>query len=400
MVGPRRRKMRLGPCTPLHLAALGWLCSAACGPAVNLPGVHEPLESKEWTRCAGELTERESISLIDDLTLDSKTLLCRGVASAAKGEIEAGLDLLTEASVHDKEDHRPHYLMGRILTEAGRHEEALTAFERSQQRFPDMEVPTERLGRRVREKEGDEPALSFLTRARERKLCPYGCLGLLAELYHATGDDEQAVKIFDNMVKSEPGEPAGYVGLASLENAKSDHMTESELLTKATKAAHFKDLSDRQQADIHYAHAFSRYNARKYKGAAKSIDRALKIEKNAEWYVLAGWIELKLKNPAMALTKFEQAMELDDKLAAAHTGLGDSLLALGRTDDAVKAFTKAKKRDAKDAVIVLKLAYAKALAGDLDSAAALVDEASAIDKEHLPPDLLKKVTRLIEQGST
>jgi tetratricopeptide (TPR) repeat protein len=258
-------------------------------------------------------------------------------------------------------------------------------------------VPTERLGRQVREKDGDEPAKAFLIKARERKLCPYGCLGLLAEIYHATGEDDKAKKIFDQMVKTKPGEPAGYVGQASLANAQGDYLTESELLTKATKATHFKDLSEKQQADIHYAHAFSRYNARKYKGAAKSIERALRIEKKSDWYVLAGWIEIKLKNPAMALTKFEKAVELDSKLAAAHAGQGDALLELGRTNEAIKSYQKAKKLDPKDAVIVLKLAHAKAIAGDTAAAAALVDEAAALDKEHLPPDLLKKVTKLIEQ---
>jgi len=383
--------------SPLVLAAAAAVWFAACGPAVNLPGVHEPLDSEEWKRCAGELEERESISLIDDLTLDSKTLLCRGVVLAAEGKVTEGLDLLTEASVRDKDDHRPHYLMGRVLTEAGRFEEALAAFERSQQRFPEMEVPTERLGRRVRDKDGDEPAKAFLIKARERKLCPYGCLGLLAEIYHATGDDEQAKKIFDQMVKTAPGEPAGWVGQASLANSEGDYMTESDLLTKATSAAHFKDLSEQQQADIYYAHAFSRYNARKYKGAAASIDRALKIDKKADWYVLAGWIELKLDNPAMALTKFEKAAEIDAKLAAAHAGTGDALMELGRTDDAIAAFGKAKQLDPKDAVIVLKLAHAKAVAGDIDAAAALVDEAAALDRDHLPPDLLQKVTKLIEQ---
>jgi tetratricopeptide (TPR) repeat protein len=374
--------------------------ATGCGPGINLPGVHEPLDSEEWKRCAGELEERESISLIDDLTLDAKTLLCRGMVLAAEGKINEGIELLTEASVRDKEDHRPHYLMGRILTEAGRHEEALSAFERSQQRFPEMEVPTERLGRQVREKDGDEPAKAFLIKARERKLCPYGCLGLLAELYHATGDDEQAEKIYASMVKSDPGEPAGYVGLASLKNSAADYVAESDLLTQATKAAHFKDLSNEQKADIYYAHAFARYNARKFKGAAKAIERALSLVKKADWYVLAGWIELKLDNPALAITKFEKAIDLDADLAAAHTGLGDSMMALGRTDDALRSYEKARLLDGKDAVILLKAAHAKAVAGDIDAASAMVDEAAALDKEHLPADLLKKVTKLIEQGAT
>ena len=68
-----------------------------CGPAVKLPPVQESLDSGEWERCDGELQEREAIGLIDDLTLDSKTLLCRGVVLGAQGKTNQAIDLLTEA---------------------------------------------------------------------------------------------------------------------------------------------------------------------------------------------------------------------------------------------------------------------------------------------------------------
>lgn len=380
------------------LAVIGAVAVAGCGPAVRLPGVHEPLDSAEWQRCAGELAERESVGLIDDLTLDSKTMLCQGVVLAAKGQVNEGLELLTEAGVRDKEDHRPHYMAGRILAENGRFEEALAAFERAQQRFAGLEVPTERLGRQIHEKEGPEQARSFLTKANERGLCPYGCRGVLARMYHETGDDAQARVIYEQMVGEAPGEPAAYVGLAALHNAAGEYLEESDLLTKAVGAQHFKDLSKEQQADIHYSHAFARYNARKYKGAAASMQRALDlVTGRADWYVLAGWIELKQESAALAIVKFEKAVELDGKLAAAHTGVGDAAMELGQAAEAIAAYERARELDAADAVIVLKLAYAVALNGDRERAAQLVDEASALDREHLPPDLLGKVTGLLEQ---
>ena len=379
----------------------GVLCAAAaiaaaCGPGVQVPPVNEPLKSKAWAACAGDAEGREAVAMIDDLTLDTTRLVCRGATLAADGKTDEALDLLTEAGVRDKEDHRPHYLAGRILADAGRYEEALTAFQKSAERYPSMEVPTERLGRQVRERDGDAAALSFVAKADERSLCPYGCRGLLAELHHAAGDDAKAKEIYDKMVKSDPGEPQAYVGLAALSNAAGDYLAESDLLTKAVEAKKFKELGPEAQANVHYSHAFSRYNARKYKGAVKSIDRALELKGDrADWWVLAGWIALKLEDPAVALVKFDKAAALDDKIAAAQTGRGDAMLALGREEDAIVAYQRAKPLDSGNAVIVLKLAKAKAKAGATDEAKALFDEAVALDKEHLPADLLKEVSALV-----
>lgn len=384
-------------------ASLSVLCAAmllaACGPGANLPGVHEPLDSKEWKRCAEELSHRESISLIDDLTLDSKTLLCEGVVLAASGKVEQGLELLGEAGVRDKQDHRPHYLMGRILAEHQRYEEALTAFERSRARFAEMEVPTERLGRRVREKDGDEAAKRFVLLAAKRDLCPYGCQGLLAELHHAAGETAQAEQIYQRMIKSDPKEPAAYVGLARIANSRGDHVAESELLTKAIGAPGFAELGKESRADLHYSHAFSRYNAGKLAGAAASMERAFALtEGPAEWRVLAGWIQLRQKQAAAALAEFDKARAKDGNLAAAHTGRGDALLELGRGADAMTAYERARELDPANAVIVLKLARATAVEGDLARAQALFDDATRLDSAALPQSLVQEVRRLIDGG--
>ncbi len=391
--------MPRNPIVPLSVLAAVTLVAAACGPGVNLPGVHEPLDSKEWKRCAEDLSRRESISLIDDLTLDASTLLCRGVVLAASGKIEEGLELLNEAGVRDKEDHRPHYLAGRILGENKRYEEALTAFERSQARFAEIEVPTERLGRQVREKDGDDAAKRFLLLADKRDLCPYGCQGLLGELLHAAGETDEAEKIYKKMVKADPAEPAAYVGLARIANSRGDHTAESDLLTRATKAGKFSELSKTQQADLHYSHAFSRYNARKFTGAAASMERAFALaEGPADWRVLAGWIQLKLGKADAALSEFDKAVAKDGKLAAARTGCGDALLELGRGPEARAAFEKARELDPADAVIVLKLALVVAVEGDLAGAQVLFDEATRLDSARLPQDLVQKVRALIDGG--
>jgi len=387
----------------MRSSSLGWVwfivaaaLAAACGPGVKVPPVNEPLDSKAWADCAGDAESREAVAMIDDLTLDTTRLECRAATLAAAGKTDEALDLLTEAGVRDKKDHRPHYLAGRILGDAGRYEEALAAYQKSAERYPSMEVPTERLGRQVRARDGDAAALTFVGKADERGLCPYGCKGLLAELHHAAGDDAKAKEIYDKMVKDDPAEPAAYVGLAALSNSAGDYLAESDLLTQATEVAKFTELGPEAQANVHYSHAFSRYNARKYKGAVKSIDRALELKGDrADWWVLAGWISLRLEDPAIALVKFDKAAALDDKIAAAQTGRGDAMLALGREEDAIVAYQRAKTLDPANAVILLKLAKAKAKAGAADEAKALFDEAVALDKDHLPADLLKEVSALV-----
>ncbi len=379
------------------LCAVAAAATISCSPATRIPAVHEPLDSAEWQRCAGELQDREAVAMIDDLTLDSKTMLCQGVTLAASGKVDEGLELLTESGVRDKEDHRPHYLAGRILAEAGRYEEALSAFERSAKRFPTMEVPTERLGRKLLDKSGRDEARLFLKKARERGLCLYGCLGLLARLHHESGDDATAQTIYNEMVKSDPAEPAAYVGLAGIRNKAKKYSEEAAMLTRASQSKHFDALGSSGQADILYSLSFAKYNASNYDDASKTIDQAIALKNDrADWYVLAGWIDLKRNNYEAALTRFEKAVSADERLGAAHTGIGDVQMNKDQPAEAAAAYKRARELDPMNAVIILKLAHATALAGDLAGARNLVDEAAAIDKDHLPPELLARVTDLLK----
>jgi tetratricopeptide (TPR) repeat protein len=263
-----------------------------------------------------------------------------------------------------------------------------------------MEVPTERLGRRVREKDGDDAARRFLLLADQRRLCPYGCQGLLAELHHVAGEIEEAERLYGKMVEADPAEPAAYVGLARVANSRGDHLAESELLTKATKAPKFAELGKQSQAELHYSHAFSRYNARKYAGAAVSMERAFALADGpADWRVLAGWIQLRLGKADLALAEFDKAKAGDGKLVPAHVGRGDALLELGRGPEAKAAFERARELDPADAVIVLKLALAVAVEGDLAGAQALFDDATRLDAARLPQDLVQRIRALIDGGA-
>ncbi|MCP4605792.1 MAG: tetratricopeptide repeat protein [Proteobacteria bacterium] len=372
--------------------------AGACSPAVRLPGVHEAIDSAEWRRCAGELEKRESVAMIDDLTLDAQTMLCQGVVLAAAGKTDEGLELLTESGVRDKSDHRPHYLSGRILAQAGRYEESLTAFSRSAKRFPSMEVPTERLGRQLLDENGAQEARLFLEKARKRELCLYGCKGLLARLLSETGESKQAEAVYKEMIADNPAEPAAYVGLAGLQNKASKHREEADFLEQAKQTKHFEQLGESGQADILYSLAFARYNAREYTAAAAVMERAITLKSDlADWHILAGWIEMKRDRPETAASKFEMAISLNSRLGAAHAGLGDARVAMKEPSKALADYEKARELDPTNAVFVLKLALASALAGDLDRARLLIDEAARLDKEHLPPDLLLKVTDLVKE---
>lgn len=371
-----------------------------CASPVGMPPVHEPLDSAAWRDCADELSRRESLGLFDDMTLDKQTLVCRGVVAAGQGKIEEGLDLLNEAAVLNKEDHRPYYLSGRILAEAGRYREALTAFEKSQRRFASMEVPSERLGRKVLEEGGAQEALAFLLEANGRHLCPYGCQGLLARLFFENKEPLKAVSIYKQMIVGSPDEPAAYVGLASVHNSKKEWSAELENLEKAIGTAGYRELSEAQRASILYSASFAAYNGDKSGKAARLMDDALALDSSrADWYVLAGWIAMKRFRPEEAVEYFETAGRLDPKLVAAMVGQGDAYVQSERYPDAIAAYERAQKKDPGNAVVLLKLALALGKNGDKEEGQKLLDKARGLDQKGLPPDLLASVAKVLGTAS-
>ena len=370
----------------------------ACVPAVEMPGVLEPLNDPKWKQCSDDLAERQEQAMLDDLMLDTQRLICQGVVLAEEGQIDRSMSLFAEAAVKDQKDHRPHYLAGRILADAGRYDEALTAFDRSHDRYPSLEIPTERLGRTIKKTKGPEEAAAFMERAMDRKLCSYGCMTLLAETYHELDKDVFAKPIYEKMTAEEPWEPGGFVGLASLSNAESDFIKEVFYLDKATATKNFVELSPKQQASVYYSLAFAKYNSKDYDGAQTVIDKAVSLDAGrADWQLLSGWINLKRGNAAGAVTAFESAEQIDPNLAAIPEGLGDAKLELQDIPGARTAYNRAHQLDRRNAIVTLKLAHAAALDEDLDIAKKLKKEAVASAGESgLPEDLLNTVTARIK----
>lgn len=377
---------------------IGLLGASACAPATSIPGVLEPLDSPKWKTCADELAKRESGAMFDDLTLDGSTKLCQGAVAAADGKTEKALGLFNEAGVADKTDHRPHYLAGRVLAEAGRYEEALTEFERSHKLYPSMEVPSERMGRTIAKKSTKAQATLFLRRAKQRDLCPYGCQGLLAMYLHELDQDTEAEEIYNEMVAADPSEPAGWVGLASIHNAKSDFTTEVDYLEKAIASPHFKDLSELQKADIYYALGFAKFNLKIYSGARTNLDEAIKRNgKRADWYLLSGWIALAENDASKALSAFDTARDLDPHSAAVHCGIGDAMLILGDIPAARKELSLAWELDPTNGVYAIKTAIAAATDRDFEIAEKLFEDAKNVSPSGLPKELMRKIEELLSK---
>lgn len=378
-------------------AAAAALVLAGCVPSVEMPGVLEPVNDPKWKQCADDLAARQEQAMLDDLMLDNQRLVCQAVVAAAEGDVNKSMELFAEAAVIDKKDHRPHYLAGRILADVGRYDEAVTAFERSHERYPALEIPTERLGRSLKKAKGAEDAAAFLQRAADRKLCNYGCRSLLAQTYHELKKDVFAKPIYEQMTAEEPWEPGAFVGLAGLSNAEGDFVKEIFYLGKAIATKHFKDLSAKQQAAIYYSLAFAKYNSKDYAGAERIIDEAVGLDpKRADWHLLAGWIAMKQDKAARALTSFEAAKDIDGNLAAIHEGVGDAQKALGNIKDARTAYNFAHQIDRGNALVTLKLAHVAALDEDYDIAKRLYDEAAGgAGKAGLPQDLVKAVSDLL-----
>ncbi|MBN2341572.1 MAG: tetratricopeptide repeat protein [Deltaproteobacteria bacterium] len=375
---------------------MGIVGVAACSPPVMIPEVQTPLDSVAWQDCASDAQSREGRSLIDDMTMDSEMLLCQGVVlSNDEARVDEAVEMLTEAAVTDKTDYRAYFLSGRVLTEAGRYEEALTHFARAKKRSPQIEVPTVRLGKKVIEQYGDLEAMVFLQKANRRGLCEYDCKGMLAELYHRVDRDADANALYEEMLAENSDEPEAYIGLARMHNSKKEFKQEAKLLKKAMKTKGFDELPKEQQAALYHSRAFALYNAGEYEDAQKVLSDAMRFKKTAEWSLLSGWIQMKLKDPAMALIQFEKAVDQDDKLAPAHVGVGDANKALGNLKDARKAYQKAVVLAPTDGVIKLKLAAVYIELKDFDKAKIQLDDAVKLGTDNLPKELLQEVTDAI-----
>jgi tetratricopeptide (TPR) repeat protein len=375
---------------------IGFTLTVGCLPATQIPGVLEPIDSPKWNQCADELAKRESSAMLDDLTLDGSTRICQGIVLAQEGKTDQALNLLNQAAAADDKDHRPHYLAGRVLAEAGRYEEAISAFERSNKRYSAMEVPTERLGRTIAKKSNPAEATLFLRRANIRGLCPYGCKGLLARYLHELDKDGESEEIFREMVNDDPGEPAGWAGLASIQNAKNDFEGEVNYLEKAIASEHFKDLDQLQQADIYYSLAFAKYNLKVYDLAQTHMDKALSLNpKRADWHLLAGWIALAQNDATKALTAFDNARDRDPHMPAIHAGLGDAELALGNVPGARKEYNLAHELDPTNGIYALKTALTAAMERDFDIAEKYFDIAKNTSGAGLPADLVKELNKLL-----
>jgi tetratricopeptide (TPR) repeat protein len=367
-------------------------CAAGCSPPIMLPPVQEPPDSMAWQNCANDARARSGRSVIDDVTMDSAQLICEGVVlSNDPAHVDEAVEMLTEAAMRDKNDYRGYWLSARILTGAGRYEEALTHFARAKKRAPQMEVPTVKLAQLVADNDGDQDALLFLQKAENRGMCTFSCIGMLADLYQRTGQSDAAKKLFEDMLKERPEDSEAYIGLARISNQQERFDEEADFLKKAIGTRGFDALDEERQATIHYSRAFAHYNAGEYDRARKSINKALGMKSKAQWLLLAGWIELKLKDPAMGLIQFEKAIDADDKLAAAYAGAGDASKTLGNFSDADRHYRKATLLDPLNGFYKLKLAALLIEQKDYDNAKIQLKDALKQGEEKLPQDLLGEI---------
>ncbi|MBN2802050.1 MAG: tetratricopeptide repeat protein [Deltaproteobacteria bacterium] len=373
-----------------------YLSIFGCSPAVMVPPANEPLDSIAWQSCATKATDREGRALIDDLTMDSKTLLCKAVVLAGdEKNIDEAIEMLDEAAVRDKLDHRAYYMAGRILATAGRYEEAFSYFRRSQKRYPQMEVPLLRLAKKVLDANGEDEALRFVEKACKSDNCSFDTNAFLASLYLKVQRVEDAEVLYKKMAKENPDSPIPYSGLAKMSNSTNDFKSEIEYLNSATNSKGFLELSNDNKASMYYSLAFACYNNEDYQQAKEAIDNALQLGDSASWYLLSGWIINNLGDPAMASIKFTRAIEIDKKLAPAYAGLGDTNLTLGQTKKAIDAYKQAIFYDPLNPIYKLKLAKSYAKDNNIEQAKTLLSDAIKTGKNNIPQDLIIEVSTAI-----
>ena len=169
---------------------------------------------------------------------------------------------------------------------------------------------------------------------------------LIADKYRDQNECDQAIKIYDELIKrSEHKKKYSYLKAICLEKLnkwKDSKKILIELISKNPNDAYILNY-------LSYSMAIRNENLSE---AKKLITRAIEIEKNNGYFLdTLGWIHFKLNNINKALRTIQQAIELEPNNSEIIDHLGDIYYKLGRRKEAIYEWNKALIGNANDQLI-------------------------------------------------
>jgi tetratricopeptide (TPR) repeat protein len=160
----------------------------------------------------------------------------------------------------------------------------------------------------------------------------YPAINNLGVLYKDDGKTEEAIRMFSQSIGVYEKNPVAYFHRGSL-RGKSGQLQE---------AIADLDMAIRYQPDFIKAYsnrAIAKAMLKDYPGAVADLDRVVAREKSEEAYINRGTLRNEMKEFALAIRDFGEAVKINPSCANCYYALGFACYRAARYPDAVKAFT-------------------------------------------------------------
>lgn len=246
-----------------------------------------------------------------------------GLVEIGEGDLDAGIERLTQAIELYPQDHAALIRRGRAYLETGAFERAASDFQQAAQYVP------------------RSPAV----------------LGGLGRAGFQLGEHQAAVNLLSEALERAPEATALHQPLGMAYRALGD----------AERARHHLSLSGEVREPVR----------------DPVLDRIRRLSRSPQFYLEAGLAQAERGNFEEAADLLERASELAPEDEAILRELGEVRARLGDLDAAHEAFAELVKRSSVDAEAYFLLGQVEELRGEFDAAIAAYRDALAIDEDHV-----------------
>ncbi len=174
-----------------------------------------------------------------------------------------------------------------------------------------------------------------------------------------------------------------------LQNMKDFLQREAERFDKE------EEFSKKKAALDHFDRATLYYYRGNYELAQSEIDRALEIDKTAEYLNLKGLILSELGRYDDSKKAFKSAIKLEPEFSELHNNLGLLYLKMKKTDEAIVSFRESVKKNVNNALAYVNLGKALIEMEKFDEALAAYNQALQIDPSNKEA---KEAVQLYKEG--
>ena len=248
-------------------------------------------------------------------------------------------------------------LLGVLLARQRRHDEALAVFRVAIERHPAYGGTYNNLGNTLSELGRHEEAIPYLEKAIEIQPGDVQALCNLGNAYRALGRLEDAAACVERALKIAPEDFEAHNSLGVIHRDRSRY---DEAIGRFQKAV-----------AINPAHAPAWHNlglaldhVNRHEQALDSLEKALALRRDPETLVGLGNALQRLGRLEAAVSRYREAIALQDDLVSAHSGLGTALQDMKRPDEAAACFERVLSIAPDDENAPTALAWARATGCD------------------------------------